>query len=1541
MISREEAIDKLKEFWQTDKFVFQAVFHVPKKVILREGSKPFGYFRNIRLNGEFIEYPIDANEKRISIYHIIKGGLEDGKRYEVELTLSKDKHRSKNPYSMKVKRFKPLESTVANTDTGLEKTIKEIFNENININSPFNAVYLANSVESLATDIYSEDKRFIYELIQNADDAALNEDSELSIDILKDYVVISHNGAPFSSRDMRGLCGIGVGNKTSDANKTGYKGIGFKSVFGQREGVVYVKTENTLFRFDREFAKQKGWNSKWGKQTVWEKKNGIVFKCPWQMMPILSRTTNDKATDTILSSKKYSVKTAIKINDSQTLYNNINSFFGDAKFLLFLRRISKVTLTFNEHNLILEKFKNPAIENMVTLQGNQQNISNWYVKNWVHDIPKDIQSELKSDPKTPEKIQEMKKTEISFAINVNASFDKIKLLEEETSPLYSYLPTTVKEYNIPFIVNCNFLLDASREKIHKNRKWNEWLFKVIGYKTVECSSEFLANNLFESDYLSIFRNGIVTETDNLREKINEGIRIGLEKFPIVRDRNSNLRKLKEVVLDPFDLHKVDGSLPETFASFFNTTQENYQIKGSSLISLSGRNKILNKLGATIITEDQLQDYLSTKYVSSFITKDNNAVFLDFLRPFEINDPSGKWYTAVTNNKLILNQYGELDSIRKVCFPIAIDTANEFKNMLINSEVYKLIEPNKILIDWLEKLGVTDPGSLAYLEKEIISSIDTCINAENYLNITKFIFDLHTDNKLTDEHYVDLQELPLKTSRGFKKANQTVLSLAFNPTTDFNKVLPNEAYLKEDYLELSSPQECKLFFKQLNVIDDIEFIKSSKKLSSELPEEYVNTSNNFAKDGHNYPYLIGKFTPNLPNYEVSYYLQSFSFLEHSNKLGFSILFWERIFNKYHLALNSTGTSPRNYCPGREFTIYNLGQGLTISSLDEMNWGRYLGNKTKVPSFIFWFFQNVRCIPTCTGLKLAKDTFTNSEDIKDMAGEYLPVIKINRAVPTDWCEQLGLKTKFSLSDLLSILAKVSFSLRSKGFLNKEDEKRVGLIYNELITRLEINYNDTQRTISDWVVNNELISTSKKNIRSENLIYINISGFGDSMNGIETIFIPRNVDTKHPFFEKFLSAFRVKIIDKFSYQAENEQVFYDLQIKLLKLIGPITLMLKNKMLIQDFDRSLYERFLKISKIEFLKCNNIRPVFEHESEEIEGEAVKYHYDKVQNSFLISENWKRPNVILLISYILSKLLSAVRLEKEIMMMLNMDDYLIVDYLRSIDIEIEEYNTSEIALEISKLIKELEDKTIVKTITPKSSLIDNTSNETIQKEEVNGEALNNHKLKEEIPIEDEKEDQYRENEIPYTENELEELQALFGRELTESELEQENLFAQLKALRYLKDNAFNVAEAEVQFKDNYKDRYLYPVVDAEGNRLKIMCRSARKGVLFLGAYPWKQLERDDTQLFILTGIQSDDCLWFETNQELEEELNSEYKILRKHHSNFEEIKSIIDVEDAEGNLANLELLYKVKQSSIDFIFDPQMNEVGDSEGPLLDIGVDI
>lgn len=114
MIPREVAIQQLKDHWGTNEFIFQAEFHIPAKVQLREGTRPFGYFRNFSFNGRPIEINlenVDVKDRRISIYQVLKNNLDDKQVYQVEVELARDEFRNKNPYALVVKRFKKIDST--------------------------------------------------------------------------------------------------------------------------------------------------------------------------------------------------------------------------------------------------------------------------------------------------------------------------------------------------------------------------------------------------------------------------------------------------------------------------------------------------------------------------------------------------------------------------------------------------------------------------------------------------------------------------------------------------------------------------------------------------------------------------------------------------------------------------------------------------------------------------------------------------------------------------------------------------------------------------------------------------------------------------------------------------------------------------------------------------------------------------------------------------------------------------------------------------------------------------------------------------------------------------------------------------------------------------------------------------------------------------------------------------------------------------------------------------------------------------------------
>ena len=96
-----------------------------------------------------------------------------------------------------------------------------------------------NSLLSVGEDgLYSNNLRFIYELIQNADDCDYNTPDDCKLDMRFDFnndeIVLTYNEVGFTPFNVFAITGIAEAakNVSSSKNEIGEKGIGFKSVFG-------------------------------------------------------------------------------------------------------------------------------------------------------------------------------------------------------------------------------------------------------------------------------------------------------------------------------------------------------------------------------------------------------------------------------------------------------------------------------------------------------------------------------------------------------------------------------------------------------------------------------------------------------------------------------------------------------------------------------------------------------------------------------------------------------------------------------------------------------------------------------------------------------------------------------------------------------------------------------------------------------------------------------------------------------------------------------------------------------------------------------------------------------------------------------------------------------------------------------------------------------------------------------------------------------------------------------------------------------------
>lgn len=85
----------------------------------------------------------------------------------------------------------------------------------------------------LLTGLYSDRTHFIYEIIQNAEDAGarIGKNVQITFNLFKDRLEIRHNGKLFDEADVRGICGLVEGTKKDNLTQIGKFGIGFKSVY--------------------------------------------------------------------------------------------------------------------------------------------------------------------------------------------------------------------------------------------------------------------------------------------------------------------------------------------------------------------------------------------------------------------------------------------------------------------------------------------------------------------------------------------------------------------------------------------------------------------------------------------------------------------------------------------------------------------------------------------------------------------------------------------------------------------------------------------------------------------------------------------------------------------------------------------------------------------------------------------------------------------------------------------------------------------------------------------------------------------------------------------------------------------------------------------------------------------------------------------------------------------------------------------------------------------------------------------------------------
>lgn len=288
--------------------------------------------------------------------------------------------------------------------------------------------------------LYTDRTHFVFELLQNAEDAGA---TRILFSLFDDRLEVTHDGRLFNERDVRGVCGVGEGTKTEDLTQIGKFGIGFKSVYAYT-ATPEVHSGGEGFRIEnyvRPYA-------------VTSKPAGNS----WTTLFVFPFNTEEIAPET--ACKEIGAR-----------LRNLS-----ARSLLFLRKIAEIEYKLPDSTggvyLRDEVARGPARQVSVIGYNNGRDEEETWV---IFERPVPLPGEA-----------EDVRVEVSFRLGTEVKNEKKeeRIFKIKESPLVVYFPTE-KETRFGFLIQGPYRTTPSRDNIPKDDDWNAVLVAETSHLLTE------------------------------------------------------------------------------------------------------------------------------------------------------------------------------------------------------------------------------------------------------------------------------------------------------------------------------------------------------------------------------------------------------------------------------------------------------------------------------------------------------------------------------------------------------------------------------------------------------------------------------------------------------------------------------------------------------------------------------------------------------------------------------------------------------------------------------------------------------------------------------------------------------------------------------------------------------------------------------------------------------------------------------------------------------------------------------------------------
>jgi len=618
--------------------------------------------------------------------------------------------------------------------------------------------------EALLAGHYSDSNHFVYELLQNAEDAfEVDSDGKFNpktcahadkvvIEYYSDKLVFYHNGKPFDEEDVRGVSSMLMGTKDrEDAQTIGRFGMGFKSVFKYTyQPEIYSDKE--AFKITRYLLPVEitdGWDFEEEKKSIKCRLSDNRYFTPF--------LHENHLTKIVIPFKKYGKNGGLIDIPGDDVLKKLNELNGE--ILLFLTHIKSLYWinkeTGNYANISLGQDEKD--EHLITCRiegtkyGDKEELSRYLKFKRIFNHP------------------EMNNAEVSVAYKLNSRADNIN--EIYHSPVWVYFPTR-DDTDLPFLIHGSFETAVSREKLMAPSSFNDDLFDELGNLIADSMSDLADRKLITQVFI---RRNILEafkdEEDNdtipgLKEKVTNVIKTK----GLLPDKNGKYRNPKEMLLPiPFRmadfaerplLNKIlnkkyfvafNNEREANFTEYYKWLTNDLHIETYKLTNLAKDLHVLD--GFNVPTSGEI--YAALKDFYDFLSDYRESIYdtgLSYSRsgPYEFtlrNDLKDAW-NALRNAPIILNRLNYLVPAEVDNKPaIYLGSSSEYKSVVQSALVNKEIADTftKVLS---EGFLIQDFNNFQYIKEKVI---------QKYIDINGTVGFINGEN-FTDEYIEDLNQI---------------------------------------------------------------------------------------------------------------------------------------------------------------------------------------------------------------------------------------------------------------------------------------------------------------------------------------------------------------------------------------------------------------------------------------------------------------------------------------------------------------------------------------------------------------------------------------------------------------------------------------------------------------------------------------------------------------------------------------------------------------------------------------------------------------